>query len=539
MNTLIAQLRDLFQSMTPGARITAGLLLVVAVVSVAYLFQNSAAGPDAFLFGGERFSQGEINRMEAAMAEARLSGWKVEGDRISVPTGMQQECIAAIASAGALPDNFASFMDAAIDRANPMESRQQWELRTKVARENQLSLLVSKFQWVESANVMVDIQERRGFNQRNNASATVFVTPKVGEVIDKVRVRNIQTLVAGPFVSMSVENVHVTSSNGDVGSGSEPWFDDPYLQARAEVMKSYRKSLLEGLNWIPGVRVEVSADLDNKKSMNVLTVTPSDGKTVRSETQRETEQSSVNEGGGQPGAPANGPSRRGLEESLARTNSSTVERETSSEENAVGQETTQEIFVGFKPKELHASIAIPRDYVRNIWVQQNSEGDLTKLTDTEMQTMENAVKMNVEKYVQNLLPRLSLGEDQYRQVEVIFIDTLKQELPSEPTTADTALAWTGEYWGTLSMLGLAGVSLLLLRSALRPTDGTSPTSTTGMELDFSSNASEANDSPDTHSERPKLRIKKTESLKEDLSEMVREDPDAAASILRAWIHNAA
>lgn len=539
MNNLIAQLRDLFQSMTPGARITAGLLLVVAVVSVAYLFQNTAAGPDAFLFGGERFSQGEINRMEAAMAEARITGWQVEGNRIAVPTSKQQECIAAIASAGALPDNFATFMDAAIDRASPMESRQQWELRTKVARENQLSLIVSKMDWVESAHVMVDIQERRGFNQRNNASASVFITPKPGEVVDRVRVRNIQKLVAGPFASMTLEKVNVTSSNGDIGGGSEQVYDDQYLQARSEVMKSYRQSILTGLNFIPGVRVEVSADLDNKKSMNVTTITPSDGKTVRSETQRETEQSTVNDGGGQPGAPANGPSRRGLEEGLARTNSSTLERETSTEENAVGQETTQELFVGFKPKELRASIAVPREYVQTIWMQKNPEGDPTKLTDTERQTMESALKLDIERYVQNILPRLSLGEDEYRQVEVIFIDSIKQPLPPEPSVADTALAWTGEYWGTLSMLGLAGVSLLLLRSAIRPSTTTNPTAAPAMEVEFGSKSNESTDSQDPQGERPKLRIKKTESLKEDLSEMVREDPDAAASILRGWIHNAA
>ncbi len=103
MNTLVAQIRDLFASMTPGARITSGLLLVVAVVSVAFLFQNSAAGPDSFLFGGERFSQSEITRMTAAMAEGGLSGWKIDSNRISVPRAIEQDAIAAIASSALCP----------------------------------------------------------------------------------------------------------------------------------------------------------------------------------------------------------------------------------------------------------------------------------------------------------------------------------------------------------------------------------------------------------------------------------------------------
>ena len=39
-------------------------------------------------------------------------------------------------------------------------------------------------------------------------------------------------------------------------------------------------------------------------------------------------------------------------------------------------------------------------------------------------------------------------------------------------------------------------------------------------------------------QRPRLRLKKGPTLKDDLTEMVREDPDGAAAILRTWIGNA-
>ena len=39
LNKAFAQLSDLFRSMTPAARITAGLLLAVVVVSLVYLFR--------------------------------------------------------------------------------------------------------------------------------------------------------------------------------------------------------------------------------------------------------------------------------------------------------------------------------------------------------------------------------------------------------------------------------------------------------------------------------------------------------------------
>ena len=44
LNQSISQMRDLFASMTPAARITAALLLGVIGVSLAYLFQGYAGG---------------------------------------------------------------------------------------------------------------------------------------------------------------------------------------------------------------------------------------------------------------------------------------------------------------------------------------------------------------------------------------------------------------------------------------------------------------------------------------------------------------
>ncbi|MCO6047359.1 hypothetical protein NG895_25945 [Aeoliella sp. ICT_H6.2] len=523
--------------MTPGARITAGLLLVVAVVSLAFLFKSSATGPDAYLFGGAVFSQQEITNMEAAMAEAGLSGWDDSGNRLRVPSAIKTDCIAAIASAGALPANFSSFMDDALTDSGVMEPRRKWDFRTNNAREKQLSLIVSKMDWVESAQVMVDIQERRGFNRRNDASASVFITPRPGEMVDTMRLRNIQKLVAGPFTDMVADSVQVSTSTGEIGGFGEPLYDDPYLQAREEVQKSYRSRLMELLNFIPNVRVQVSANLDNRTSSTVTKTTPGEPKAVRSESEMETEESTQNDMGGQIGLVAQGPARRGTEEALNRSNTKRFVREKSTDENALGFTQEVEDFVGFKPKELYASIAVPRDYVTDTWQQNNPDKSPGDLTDTDLKAMETDVKLRIERLVKNILPRLSLGEDEYKQVEVIFIDSIKRAAPLEPSIADTALAWTGQYWGTLSMIGLAGVSLLLLRSAIKPSDG-SDGGNSKLELDFGNDEKVAGTDEEEEQLRPKLRIKKGESLKEDLSEMVREDPDAAANILRAWINHA-
>ena len=93
LNKAIAQLSELFRSMTPGARIMAGLLLAVVVISVGYLFQHSATGPDTYLFGGEPISNGQLDRVEAAIAKAGLSDFQREGSRIrDAPRGLLGPC---------------------------------------------------------------------------------------------------------------------------------------------------------------------------------------------------------------------------------------------------------------------------------------------------------------------------------------------------------------------------------------------------------------------------------------------------------------
>ena len=124
LNKSLAQVSELFRSMTPGARITAGLLLAVVVVSMGYLFHQGASGPDAYLFGGEPLSDGQLTRAEAAIAKAGLSDYQREGNRIRVPAGQQAKYLAAVADAGALPPNFDTILENALDKSGPWESRE-------------------------------------------------------------------------------------------------------------------------------------------------------------------------------------------------------------------------------------------------------------------------------------------------------------------------------------------------------------------------------------------------------------------------------
>ena len=93
------------------------------------------------------------------------------------------------------------------------------------------------------------------------------------------------------------------------------------------------------------------------------------------------------------------------------------------------------------------------------------------------------------------------------------------------------------------MLGVAMFSLMVLRSVVKsapPSDGTSAAAAgPALTLHADEPAARGSDNAaEQGNDRPRLRLKKGKSLKDDLVEIVREDPDAAADILRSWIGKA-
>ncbi|MEX2167727.1 MAG: flagellar M-ring protein FliF C-terminal domain-containing protein [Pirellulales bacterium] len=546
LNKLFAQVRELFLSMTPAARITAGLLLAVVVVSLAFLFQQGMAGPDEYLFGGEPFSAGQIAQVEAALATVG-NDFRIEGNRIRVPRSKKDVYIAAVADAGALPRNIDSIMSDALDGGSFLESREAKRSRMQAASESRLSYIISLMPWVDQAFVTVAIEESRGLKSERPASATVNVLPLPGELLDGRRLRNLQKLVAGTHPSLATEKVVVTNlgDDSDAISGSAPEdYDDEYYQLRMAFENNKREDISKVLSYIPGVRVQVSANLDDTIEETIRDVKPAQpGVMVRSTSDTEKTTQATTDGGGQPGLEAQGPNRRGPDQSVAAKNQSETTRNNTQEENVVGFTESELRRTGYKEKEVFASVAVPRDYIVNVWKQLNppTQGQPPKEPDeNELKIVQSNEVSKIENLVKPLLPRLTLGEDEYKQVHVEVVNSVTRDPLPEPSFSSHAMAWTGQNWGTVSMLGLAAFSLLMLRSIVRSSpNGESSSAVAGPTLRL-----EPSDAPETESSdasveppRQRLRLRKSHSLKEDLAEIVREDPEAAAMILRNWISN--
>ena len=78
LNKYFAQIRELFEGMTPGARITSALLLAVTVASLGYLFTSGFnPGGDVYLLDNRAFPSDELAAMEGAFAAEGLGDYEI------------------------------------------------------------------------------------------------------------------------------------------------------------------------------------------------------------------------------------------------------------------------------------------------------------------------------------------------------------------------------------------------------------------------------------------------------------------------------
>jgi flagellar M-ring protein FliF len=554
LNNAIAQLSELFRSMTAGARITAGLLLAVVLISVGYLFQHSATGPDTYLFGGEPISSGQLDRVEAAIAKAGLSDFQRQGFRIRVPSGQQAKYLAAVADAGALPPNFNTILELALDKGGPWESREATRERLKVAKQQTLSEIVRGMYWVENAVVLYDEHDSREpgrLQPIKQMTASVSVKPIAGETLSPQRAKNIQKLVAHA-VNMNATDVAVTNlgDGGPTGGDGEITYDvieDEYLKNKVMFESQKKESILGALRDIPGVRVEVNADFDDTVEETTQSAKP-DPKTAakREMTREESSIQSTAAGGGQPGFTAQGPLRTGTQASAQRENQNETKNNVTETDNVVGVETSHVVKKGYTPKEVWATVTIPGAYVKDLWTAKNPAATAPPKPE-DLSTVKTDIVQKVENIVNTLLLlQANKGENTYKHVHVEVLDSLPVPTIEPPSMASQAMAWTNRNWSSLAMVGVAMFSLLVLRSVVngKPGDPTAtPTAAPALTLQADEPTAEANAGSGSGGEaegddRPKLRLRKGSSVRDDLVDIVRDDPDAAADILRSWIAKA-
>ncbi len=554
LNKAISQVADLFRSMTPGARITAGLLLGLLVVSLVWLVGQKGSGPDDYLLGGQQFSSGEVNAMEQAFGKAGLDGYTLEGNRIRVPRGQRAAFMGAIADAGALPSDFGAALRKTLAEGGPFITTREREERLKVALQEELALWIRSMPGIEKAAVAYDVKKTGGLKNETLATASVSVKAVGNIPLDESRVRGIGHMVASAISELKPENVVVTdlvSGQSHRLSGDGVGGDNSLFELRKKYEEDFSRLVKNALGYVPGAQIAINVELDTeaRRQVKTLEFDKVNSATVHSEETTQDESRDTAGPGGVPGARSNTSASANTGQTVSTTpgNSSTLAKSSASQTIAPGGMQSTSEHLGLQPKRVTASISVPKSYFVRLWRERNGIDESQKVDENQVAAIETARIQEMRQLIAGLLP-VSDPQDPMKPGTIMaFDDFPPAELP-EPSVATGVLAWLGSYWSTLGMVFLGMFALLMLRSTVRGAAASvaEPDTSTALPATIpfptASEPDKEEAAKDKEAKKPAARILKRRepgvSLKDELTELIREDPDGAAAILRSWIGSA-
>jgi flagellar M-ring protein FliF len=554
INQAYGQLTELIRSMSVGTRVATALLLAIVAISLAYLFQYKVSGGDEFLLGGRPFTASELTAIETSFATAGLNKSEIVGSQIRIPRGQKNLYLAALADGNALPADFSKYLDEAIAAHSPFENSKSLEMRHGNAKQKELSLIIGRMQGIESATIQYDEETKRGLVPQKQKTAMVAVQTRTGQLGEE-QVKAIRNVVASAYAGLDRRNITVTDLNGityggAIGPDGLPDDESAYATHKTRYEREFQRKIQLQLAYIPGVIVGVNAEL-NPEMHNSTTQVKLDPKPVAVLTKESTKESTSQapQIAGRPGAASNGVVGNtpvSLQQTAASGPESQTTESRSDIQNVPGHDTTVRQMAPLVPKKVTASIDIPASYYADVWRKRNpqpADKPAKQPDGAELATIEAETKKSVQEKIRNLLPDFDRGTNPYPHVVVETYPDLPRTAAAPPSTTASAGTWLAENWQTLAVVGVGLFSLMMLRSMVRSPGQVRATAPATSAASHQTKT--ASLEPAEEEEPEPVRVLKTKftttgpDLKSELQVIVKENPDAAANVLRAWIGEAA
>jgi flagellar M-ring protein FliF len=553
--TAYEQLRDLYAGLTPGLRVVAGLLTAVLAVSVIFLIMSNGStvprAKEAVVLNGYFFTSAEQRAVEAALGREQISGYVWERGQLKVPIKQEAAVLAAISKNNAMPQNAMSIYSSWLRETSTIESSALMKDRKEASRAASVAQdLIQKFN-LEEASVFPDTKiVRDGYWTKSQTSVAVSVKPMPGEVLDNKKRGAIAGVIKGAYNIDDMSAIMLIEPDR-AQPASEDWFVNSeggmYLSRQAEAEQFWEEKIRGLLSNIDGLIVKTTVTLDprrNMKSLEVLHHPEKPATPIYGKEKTLKEEGKGTSAGARPGFGVQGSTPLPLNVGWGYGNGE-YKGNLSENEEARAIQGRENTFTEADniPKSIFASLQIPRDYFRRVWIQNNRKpGEEPREPEPqELLEFQNALLDEVKRLVSGIIPQESVqGREAGELVNLTVYDRIvPEELPPR-TRADLLSAWFSHNWGTLGLFLLIFASLGILWAVTRPAK---PEPIIIYEAPEMPAPEHPVTEEDEEEEAEEIEINRTlepfnrsiRSLQEEVSDLVAENPDAAANILRQWI----
>jgi flagellar M-ring protein FliF len=544
----LLQVQEHLKGLTVSQRVAIGLCVGLIAVSLAWLVHGSVA-PDMVALLDQSFSPQELAAAQRELDRLNVAH-KVSGDRILVPADQREFLLARLQESEALPSDtrigFAKLMEAQSMFLSYDDA--QWQ--RQVALGNELARVLRKFTGVRSASVFIDRPAKRGFGEnRAEPKASVFLEMKPSAAVGRSFVDAVASFVSGAVVGLRPQSVSIVDAT--TGQRYEPTSKDvamsaDFLDDRRKKEEHYAQKIRDQLSYIRGVLVGVFAELETEARR---TETRKLGNPLPLEEETTTDVERAGGTDGEPGVMPNVAAR------IAGGSTGTSREQTVEKARyAKGDETvtTSENMRGVI-KRLTASINVPRSYLVQVYRQRS--GTDKNPSDTELEPIIGEQLPLIKSQVK---PLIDATTDEQVQVGWFY------DLPVAADVASAASSNLAEVLATyarpavlagLAVLSLAMMLILVRRAHPAVSLGMEPAGAGGSYGGGSGRGGGAGrlameellmveggpvgkaqpTQPILEGREVDEHTLKSQQIVEQVNDLVKDDPDAVASMLRKWI----
>jgi flagellar biosynthesis/type III secretory pathway M-ring protein FliF/YscJ len=316
--------------------------------------------------------------------------YRSEGGRVLVPTDKRYEVMAMLRQAGVAPENSQLVFASLAASQSWMNSRAQNDQNFILALQNELAAVISEFNGVKSATVLIDAPEPVGMGMAfRRPTASVSVTMQSGRSLDRNMVDAIAAMVAGARAGMQATDVKVIDASSGrqfTARSPEDFRAGDYMEQVAGYEERMQSKIAEALAYIPGVIVAVSAQIDNRKVVSTSTTMMPTGQGSVAIVSGETEKSENNTTGGGPAEPG---LRSNVGDDINRGSQGGGTRNTKTDTDTkftvgLGSKKEDTVDPRGQPTKVSVMISLSREYIQRL-IKQAAPADQAEAEVTQQQ----------------------------------------------------------------------------------------------------------------------------------------------------------
>ncbi len=475
---------------------------------------------------------------------------------VFVPASRRTAILAQLSQNGSLGGDNQILFNNLIDRQSWTMSQEQNKQLETIAVQNELATILSQWSGIRSANVILNLPQKRGLAQpRTSSSASVTVFPSAP--INPQTVDAIASFVASAR-GIDIGNVRVIdgSSNRQHKAREEGAITaSTHVELVTTIEELHRDKLMDMLTYIPGVIVTVRAQVDSTSRQINDQRFHSEGAGSENFVSREESQElsdSQASRGGEPGARSNvGESITGT--ALGGGASSQQNSSVTEFQPMPGMQSEQIIDPRGHATKINAVVNIPRSYFVEYWKSlQGADAEGADPTEDDLRPIVESETTRIRDELQPIIDTSTNEGGEQGEVRVSMIPIMAAVL-SVPGGADAASALGFSASGgemvmngmvkTIALGSLAVVALgLVVFTALRSTRTEElPTAAelVGLPPALDNTSDLIGEADEADSVLQGVELSDSEMMQrkmmDQVNEMVDEQPDDAGKLLSRWV----